>query len=376
MKISILVSDLSSNSLVRVYPIAKVLERHHEVEVIGPVLGKGIFAPYRNEFNYKPYLPDLKNTPLEKLSGIKREVESIIDSIEGDVIYAFKPKFTSFGIGLMARKRKKLPLLLDIEDWEAEPFHSASFLGKLSMIAKSYKLNSPSISRLLEGKTRKSDGITVVSEFLKMRFGGTKLSHGVDCAYFDPAKYDRNALREEWGVRDKKIILFAGVIRGHKGVETLVEALKMRGSNSIRLMHVGVETEVSEKIKSQAKDMWISAGMHPHSKMPEFLSLADLVVLPQTKSGITEAQVPGKVYEAMAMAKPVVASRVSDLEDILSGCGWTVEADDASSLAETIRYVLDNPQEAEDKGLKAREKCIDKYSWDAMERILEEVLPR
>jgi len=39
-------------------------------------------------------------------------------------------------------------------------------------------------------------------------------------------------------------------------------------------------------------------------------------------------------------------------------------------LAEKIQYVLNNPDEAEEMGQKARKKCIEKYSWDAMEEIL------
>jgi len=42
-------------------------------------------------------------------------------------------------------------------------------------------------------------------------------------------------------------------------------------------------------------------------------------------------------------------------------------------LAEKIQYVLNNPEEAEEMGNKARQKCVEKYSWDAMEEILLKV---
>jgi glycosyltransferase involved in cell wall biosynthesis len=45
-------------------------------------------------------------------------------------------------------------------------------------------------------------------------------------------------------------------------------------------------------------------------------------------------------------------------------------------LAEKIQYVLDNPEEAEAMGNKARQKCIEKYSWDAMEEILLKVFKK
>jgi glycosyltransferase involved in cell wall biosynthesis len=45
-------------------------------------------------------------------------------------------------------------------------------------------------------------------------------------------------------------------------------------------------------------------------------------------------------------------------------------------LAEKIQYVLNNPEEAEEMGNKARQKCIEKYSWDAMEEILLKVFKK
>ena len=42
MKISILSPDLSQNCLGRAYLLAKILQSHYEVEIIGPVFGNGI----------------------------------------------------------------------------------------------------------------------------------------------------------------------------------------------------------------------------------------------------------------------------------------------------------------------------------------------
>lgn len=376
MKISILVFNLSSNSIVRTYPIAKVLERHYEVEVIGPVLGDEIFPPYQDKLNYKPcFLKEDREKFVKEVSKV-RVISKVSKLIEGDIIYAFKPKFTSFGVGLFAKYLKNLPLILDIEDWETELYYSSSVSGKIRMAAQVLHLNSIFADRLMEPLTKLADEITVVSNFLKNRFGGVKVPHGPDCSYFDPEKYDNLKLRENWDIGKRKVILFTGFARPHKGLEILIQALKMIDSNTIRLMFVGQQTEYLEKLKSMAGDLIISAGAQSHNRIPEFLSLADLIVLPQIKSNIAEAQVPGKIYEAMAMAKPIIATSVSDLPEILEGCGWITEPDDAEGLAKTIRYVFKNPEEAKEKGRKARQKCIEKYGWDAMEKILVKIFAK
>lgn len=104
--------------------------------------------------------------------------------------------------------------------------------------------------------------------------------------------------------------------------------------------------------------------------------MADAVVIPQRKSFATVGQVPAKIFDVMTMAKPIIATNVSDLHEILDGCGWIVEPENPEQLAQKIKYVLDNPLEAVTMGCKARQKCIEKYSWDAMEKALVKIFEK
>jgi len=370
MKISILVHDLSSNSLVRMYPIAKVLERHYQIEVIGPVLGKEIFKPYQDEFYYKPVLPNYGPSKRSKTKKGISVIEEVINNISGDVIYVFKPRITSFGIALLAKYRKSIPLVLDIEDWEAVHYYHTSFRDKLASIKRFYILDNMIYHRLMELLTKLANEITVVSSFLQKRFGGIKLPHGADCNFFEPSKYNRENLREEYDLNDKYIILFAGTPRPHKGIEELIKALEILSVNTIRLLVVGYQTEYLTKLMEKHGAVLMYAGSRPHSDMPKFLSLADLIVLPQRNTPFAQAQVPGKVFEAMAMAKPIIATNVSDLPEILGGCGWIVEPENPKQLSEIIQYIYEHRSKAKERGKKAREKCKREYSWDVMEKKL------
>lgn len=366
MKISMLVFDLSDNCLVRTYPIAKVLEKHYEVEIIGPIFGDGIFKPYADEFNYKPVIG--RNYPFFASS-----IRQILNEIEGDVVYAFKPRPTSFGIGLIEKLRNKKPLFLDIEDWEYGselnysrwklPFRYVSTLGNPNGVLATY---------LMEHLTMFADEVFVVSDFLQRRFGGVKLPHGADTNVFDPSKHNGDGIREEFGLNDEKVILFAGTPRPHKGLEDLILALRDIDRKDVKLLIVGgnLKDLYIQKLLQINKDSIIVTGYQPHTKMPEFLSMADIVVLPQRKTLNAMAQIPGKIFEAMAMAKPIVATRISDIPEILDGCGLIVESENIDELSTAIKYVLENKNAALELGTKAREKCIEKYSWDAMEKTL------
>ena len=170
--------------------------------------------------------------------------------------------------------------------------------------------------------------------------------------------------------------MFLGTPREHKGVEILINTVNMIKNKNIFLFIVGIGDydnygkKLTKTAKNRLGDKYKGFGIQPFEKIPEFLAIADVVVIPQKRNFATIGQVPAKVFDAMAMAKPIIATNVSDLPEILDGCGWSIEPENPEQLAKTIKYVLDNPGEAVEMGWKARQKCIEKYSWNAMERIL------
>jgi glycosyltransferase involved in cell wall biosynthesis len=379
MKISILVSNLSGNCLVRTYPIAKVLERHFELEIIGPAFNGEVFEPYQDEFCYKVdrYDKDWWETRWKRIFNLPRSIFKPLEKISGDVVYAFKPRPSSFGVGLLAKYINGRPLVLDIEDWEAHDYYAASFNRKCRKLINISDPGNPWYLRAIEPLSKFADEITVVSSFLQNRYGGVMLPHGADCNFFDPKRFDRKKIRRKWGVDNKIVILFAGKATPHKGIKELVDALKMIGLSDIVLMIVGPENEYLESIKPTApNELLMHIPPQPHEAMPEFLSLADMVVLPQLDSPYAAAQIPGKLYEAMAMAKPIVATAISDIPEILRGCGWVVPTANPDNLAKTIRYLIDNRDEVVFTAEKARKKCKKNYSWDAMETRLLEIFDR
>ncbi len=76
----------------------------------------------------------------------------------------------------------------------------------------------------------------------------------------------------------------------------------------------------------------------------------------------------------MAMAKPIIGTRVSGIPEVLGESGWIVEPGNPERLSESIRYVFDHKREAAEKGLVARERCIKNYSYQAMEKEILSVV--
>lgn len=167
MKISILSPDLSSNCLGRAYLLAKILQRHYKIEIVGPLFTEKIWPPVAKDktITYK----------FIKITGrIKAywELKDLLRLVKGDIIYAVKPLFTSFGIGILLKIIKKKPLILDIDDWQMgfvkEYDKGIGFVRRYIFSAiQFYNMASYWNSLIGENLTYFADEITVSNNFLK-----------------------------------------------------------------------------------------------------------------------------------------------------------------------------------------------------------------
>jgi glycosyltransferase involved in cell wall biosynthesis len=372
MKISLLSRDISNNGFGRTYILAKALARRYDVEIVGQMDAGGVWPPCdTGEFS-------LKTVPTMRFPSGVKSAAGLISSLTGDVIYAMRSSASSYGLSLIKRCIDHRPVVLDIDDWEAAILktQSRSVIGKLFALRRP---DSYPYAVLMERFIKWADQVTVVSEFLRRRFGGgVKVPHGRDVHWLDPAKYDRTALRAEWNFAGRKVVVWLGSPTRYKGVEDLARAISMLKRKDVKLLMVGTEPAdpLVPALKGLAGDALVLVGMRPFQELPTFLSMADLVVIPQRHTDATLGQVPAKLFDAMAMAKPIISTTVSDIPEILSGCGVVVEPGNVTQLAEQMNRLLDDEATAARLGSAAREKCVREYSLEAMERILAGVFDR
>jgi glycosyltransferase involved in cell wall biosynthesis len=211
--------------------------------------------------------------------------------------------------------------------------------------------------------------------FLQKRLGGRILNGGVDTDFFAPQAGSRE-LRAQLGFEGMKLIVFGGVVQPHKGIELIPRAVARLGDASVRLVIVGPRTDYVERMLAHPDygRFIVALGSKPKGDMPRFLNMADVVVLPLLDNLLARSQMPCKVFEAMAMAKPVIASAISDLPMVLGDCGWVVPAGDVDALAGCLKDVLGKPGDAVQRGRRAREKCLRLYSKEQMRENLRNVL--
>jgi glycosyltransferase involved in cell wall biosynthesis len=375
MKISLLLPSLATNGIARAWILAKLLARHYEVQTLG------LLRPDESVF---PWFADYPWGEV-RASSMREGMREMETRITGDVVVAYCVAMTSFGVGLLAKRRRGIPLILDMPEWEVHDHWKRTGLGRAWVISKNLvgpgwgNPHSFKYRYVLDHLTRFADARLVCCRFLQERYGGVLLPQGPDVTVFDPARFDKRALRRKWGVpEDATIFFFGGNPMPNKGVDDTVAAINaLAGKVDARLVIAGRDEThpYTKRMIELSRGNVIALGPQPFDLMPELLATADIVVLPQTRREPKSlGYVPCKMYEAMAMGVPVISSQLCDIPEILDGCGYVVPPDDHAALQATIEHVLEHPEEAREMGRRARQRVVERYSWDVMDATLREAV--
>ena len=119
----------------------------------------------------------------------------LVRLVDGDVIVASKPRPTSYGVALLARRRRRRPLVLDIDDWEVGFFYRSGFWGRVGRFLNLGNPNGLPWTWLMERLAGATDAVTVASRFLQQRFGGLLVPHVRDTDAWKPGAADGAAAR-------------------------------------------------------------------------------------------------------------------------------------------------------------------------------------
>jgi glycosyltransferase involved in cell wall biosynthesis len=165
--------------------------------------------------------------------------------------------------------------------------------------------------------------------------------------------------------------MFLGTPRSHKGVDDLAQAIRLLARPDVILAEEGCapESAAGRRLAGFGRSVRLVPEV-PFAEVPLYLAAAEVVAVPQRLGPDTVGQVPAKIFDTMALARPIVSTRVSMIPEILDGCGLLVEPGDPAALARAIGWLLDHPAEAKVLGDKARARCVARYSYTAARRIL------
>lgn len=188
----------------------------------------------------------------------------------------------------------------------------------------------------------------------------------------DVNRFARPATRPPDMQPNQRHVLYVGRLEPRKGVEHLVQAMAtvQRVRNSARLMVVGDGPD-REGLEASARRAGIAAtfaGHVPDDALPGYYRAADVVCAP----ALGDESFGLVLLEAMAAARPIVATRIAGYAELLEGrdLARLVDAGNAAGLAREIGSLLDDPGQAHALGVRAA-ATVWEYDWSAIANRLD-----
>jgi|GEM_PF-4387068 len=333
--------------------------------------------PYINMDEYTHIKLPSTHIQVPKIGTLLREWKVIntvlryIPAFEPHFIYARWPNNIFFK---RIRKRyPRLPILLECNT----PFT----MGKKKKI----------ISKRMNSQIQDKQNITIssiisaVSDTVRLHLVNTFNSgverkvftnpNGVNVEKFKPMISD---LREEFNIDENiPIIGFSGHFHTWHRIDILIKAVQSL-TLDFRLLIIGrgenkLENELRDLAKYKYSDKIIFTGSKAFTKIPEYLSICDILVVPQDKDQKKGSHgSPLKLFEYMAMGKAIAAANVGQIPTIIkNGDNGILFEPDPKNLADVLKCLIEDEGLRNRLGIRAREDVVRQYSWEAnVSRIL------
>lgn len=198
---------------------------------------------------------------------------------------------------------------------------------------------------------------------------------GVDLRMFE-ANASREEAKSELGIPSgKKVISYVGHLYDWKGPHILALSTKHLPDNYISYFIGGMRGDLAqfkEFIRRNEISNAVIVGYVPPSVVPKYLAASDVLVLPNIEKGLSHYTSPLKLFEYMAAKRPVVASDLPSIREVLNEKNAVlVEPGNPKALAEGIQKVIQEKEFAGEISEQAN-RDVQQYSWEKRaEKILE-----
>lgn len=372
--VSIVCPDTSNNSLGRALVLAQVTARIREVRVVGVQRGPALWKPAATSAT------PIECYRFEGVRSLRGAVRWLAEATAGTTVVVSKPRITSLGLARAAGLASQ-GLVLDIDDWEAGlmlgsrvldlPIDPHTRLFPRALWRRLGKgLNAPALLMGMEALARQvpSAQKLVSNTWLKRRFGGQLLPHLRDVEALSPSASLRQQARAELKLGASLWAAFVGTPEPHKGLDDLVEALTKPECASLGLLLCGADESDARtrKLLSLSKKLLPPERLRivpqfPAKQLRKMLSAVDIAVVPSREAAASVGQVPAKLFDALSMGLPCVATDVGSAGEVMGDAGVLATPRDPAALARCLGDLAASESLRCELSLKARQRALKHF---------------
>jgi glycosyltransferase involved in cell wall biosynthesis len=267
----------------------------------------------------------------------------------------------------------RVPVVMDM--WENYP----EFLKGLAKLHWSFKiLKNPSVARAVElWVTPRMDHIFVVVDEQRDKLIGegvrperiSVVTNAVDMELLTraPLRFDTPLDADPEAYK----LLYVGVLGVERGLEDIIRALSKLQNRipAIRFYMAGSGIH-EEYLRQLAASEGVShlvrfLGWVRFDDIHSYVTKSDLCIVPHIYNGFINTTIPNKLFQYMALAKPILVSHAKPLARIVTECrcGFVFESGNPSDAAAKIEeaYASRNDREI---GQRGRQCAEAKYTWE------------
>lgn len=277
--------------------------------------------------------------------------------------------------GIFLKYKFKVPLVCEYNGsfvWIAEKWNGRKLLHN-SLMHSIEMLN-----------LQHADVIVVVSEVLKEELisrgiGAERIfvnPNGVHPHIYSP-DIDASSIRTQYSIENKFVYGFLGTFGPWHGTEVLTEAFgkllqqkpELRGKIALLLVGDGKTMSLVREVIEQysIQDSVILTGLVPQEQGPFYLAACDVLVSPNINNPDNSKFFcsPIKLFEYMSMSKPIIASDLEQLGEILQHkeTALLTEPGNVEQLTDSLYILYTNKELRDTMAVTARKEAIEKHTW-------------
>jgi glycosyltransferase involved in cell wall biosynthesis len=196
---------------------------------------------------------------------------------------------------------------------------------------------------------------------------------------------DPGSVRHRLGFGSEDVVVgIVTTVNDYEGIDTLVDAvadLRTRAAQA-RLLVVGAGPALAS-LRGRAADVGLDqtavfAGAVPFSQIRAYYAAIDIFCVPRADTPVTRLVTPLKPLEAMATGRPVVASDLPPLREIVNPgqTGAIAPVGDPSALADVLEPLLHDSTDRMRMGAAARQWVRAHRTWAAATRVYRDLYDR
>lgn len=302
---------------------------------------------------------------------MRRVIRHEIKTFKPDAVYERYSLYQTAGLELC--QRYQLPRILEVN----------TLLAREQEDRLHWPWLAEQIERSLWRRERAIIGVSEKLRELMVKAAGLKLDKmigfvispvAVDPEVFHPSTpASQEVLQLAAG---RKVAGYVGTLTAWHGVDLFFDAAEVLRDRSVNCMilAVGGEPHRVERLRKRAAERNVEShlvfhGSIPHRQVPAYLAAMDVCLIADTQDWSS----PTKFFEFASMERPIVASHSPSVHEVFGHneqAGLFFERGNAQQMAERIILCLDKPEAARERGVAARQRVLEKYTWECNVRAI------